>query len=320
MFLYSTFDFKVAVFALRLLFSTMIRTFEELKKKAKKKGRRELVIACAEDKTALEASLHAAHEELVSPIFVGNKEKILAIAKAHALDVDQNSIENVDNRTDAVSVSIEIVRSHKGSFLLKGMVKTSAFLKGVLNPQTGLCTGRRLSHSAMLQVPGYHKLIQLTDGGMNIRPDIQTKIDIIKNAQSFALSLGIEQPKIALLSAIEVVNPDMPETVDAAIIKQMAERGQLGEILIDGPLALDLAVSKEACAIKGVQSDIAGDADILIVPDIAAGNIAAKALIYLGNALAAGIILGAQSPVVMLSRADDTETKLNSIALGVLSC
>ncbi len=298
----------------------MIKSFKELKKKAKEKGEKRLVVSCAEDATVLEASIAAMQDGLISPIFVGDKRKILEIAQKSGIDIDGKNIEDTHDVKNAVKKSIEIVRSGGGDFLLKGMVKTSTFLKELLDEARGLKTSRRLSHSAILEVSEYHKLIQFTDGGMNIKPDIETKIDIIKNACDFAHSFGIKKPKVAILAAVEVVNPDMQETVDAAIIKQMAKRRQLGEILLDGPLALDLAVSKEACEKKGIKSDVAGDADILIVPDIAAGNISAKSLIYLAGAKAAGIILGAKAPVVMLSRADTLEIKLNSIALGVLSC
>ncbi len=297
----------------------MITSFEELKKKAKTEGEKKLVVVCAEDKTVLKASMSAKEAGLISPILVGDKKKILKIGLKHGFNIDEKYIEDTSGVESIVKKSVEIVRSGAGDILLKGMVKTSTFLKAVIDADYGLKTKRRLSHTAILEAPGYHKLLQFTDGGMNIRPDIETKIDIIRNACDFAISLGIEKPKVAILAAVEVVNPDMQETIDAAIIKQMAERGQLGRILIDGPLALDLAVSEEACEKKGIKSEVAGDADILIVPDIATGNISAKALIYLGNAKAAGIILGAKVPVVMLSRADDTETKLNSIALGVVS-
>lgn len=298
----------------------MIASFEDLKKRAKEKGRKRLVVACAEDRTVLEAVSRAAWEGLISPILVGNAEIIGAMITAADLPINRTCIRDEKEPARAVSMAVEMVSSQEGDILLKGMVKSSSFLRGILDPDRGLRTGRRLSHSAILQVSGYHKILQFTDGGMNIRPDLATRIDIIRNACAFALSLGIPQPKVALLCATEAVNPDMPETVDAAIIKQMAERGQLGDVLIDGPLALDLAVSKKACAMKSVGGSVAGDADILVVPDIASGNIAAKSLIHLGGAKAAGIVLGASAPVVMLSRADDAETRHNSILLGVASC
>jgi phosphate butyryltransferase len=299
----------------------MIASFEDLKKRAREKGTKRLVVACAEERTVLEAVSNAAEEGFIEPILVGDKTRINTINTTHNISINENWIRDVGDPEEAVRISVEIVSSGEGDLLLKGQIRTSKFLKGVLDPDIGLRTGRRLSHSAILETRGYHKILQFTDGGMNIRPDLDTKIDIIRNAHDFALRLGIGKPKIALLSATEVVTPDMPETIDAAIIKQMAERGQLGcDMLIDGPLALDLAISREACRIKKIESDVAGDADILIVPDIAAGNIAAKSLIHLGGARAAGIILGARAPVVMLSRADDVETRLNSILLGVASC
>jgi phosphate butyryltransferase len=298
----------------------MITTFEEIKEKAQEKGEKRLVVACAEDTTVLKASMDAFHAGLVVPLFVGNRKRIQDIAHAGKIDLGDCHIEDTENTETSVIRAVEIIRSGKGDLLLKGMVKTSTFLKGLLDPEKGLRTSRRLSHAAILQTENYHKLLQLTDGGMNVRPDLGTKSDIIKNGCDFARSLGIRKPKVAILAAVESVNPEMEETVDAAILKQMGERGQLGNLSIDGPLALDLAISQEACEKKNFSSTVAGDADILLVPDIASGNIFAKGLIYLGDAKAAGIILGAKSPVVMLSRADDKETKLNSIALGVLSC
>jgi phosphate butyryltransferase len=199
-------------------------------------------------------------------------------------------------------------------------VATSTFLKAVLDKEAGLRTGRLLSHVAIMEMPGYHKIFFLTDGGMCVKPDLSAKIDIINNAVDVAHKLGIEMPKVAVLAAVEVINPEMPETADAAELSKMAERGQIKGCLVDGPLALDLAVSEEAARHKKVKSPVAGDADILVVPEIAAGNILAKGFIYMGNARAAGLIAGAAKPVVMLSRADSKEQKLNSIALGVVSC
>ncbi len=298
----------------------MIKSFEELKKNARAKGKKKLVVACAEDKTALEASLLAMKKGFVTPTFIGNEENILKIANRFGFKIDKKYIKDTKGIEESVRKAVKLVQGSEGDILLKGMVKTSIFLKGILDKDVGLRTSRTLSHSAILETPSYHKLIQFTDGGMNIKPDLKTKIDIIKNACDFAKSFGITKPKIAILAAVEVVNPEMQETLDAAIIKQMAERGQLPDMFVDGPLALDLAVSREACKIKRIESEVGGDADILIVPDIASGNISAKALIYLAESKAAGIILGAKAPVVMLSRADDAETKLNSIALGVISC
>ena len=193
-------------------------------------------------------------------------------------------------------------------------------MKMVLVEENGLRTGRLLSHVAVMEMPGYHKIFLLTDGGMCVKPDLSAKIDIINNAVDVAHKMGIETPKVAVLAAVEVINPEMPETVDAADLSKMADRGQIKGCVVDGPLALDLAVSEEAAKHKKVKSPVAGDADIFILPEIAAGNILAKGLIYMGGAKAAGLIAGAAKPVVMLSRSDSKEQKLNSIALGVVSC
>jgi len=214
--------------------------------------------------------------------------------------------------------AVRLVREEKGEILMKGFVSTSSLLRGVIDKKRGLRTGRTLSHVAVVEARNYPKLLLITDGGMNIKPDLNTKIDLIKNGIDLAQRLRIENPKVAVLGAIEIVNPEMPETLDAAHLSKMAERGQIRGAIVDGPLALDLAVSPEAIRHKKVKSSVAGEADILLVPDIACGNIFVKALIYLGQAKVAGVIMGASSPIVLLSRADTKETKLHSLALGVL--
>ena len=221
---------------------------------------------------------------------------------------------------EASKAAVAAVKSGKADFLMKGLVATSTFLKAVLDKEAGLRTGRLLSHVAVVESPGYPKIVLITDGGMCVKPDLNAKMDIIGNAVDIARKMGIETPKVAVLAAVEVVNPEMPETADAAELAKMAERGQLKGCLVDGPLALDLALSEEAARHKKVKSAVAGDADILVAPEIAAGNILVKGLIYMGGARAAGLIAGAAKPVVMLSRADSKEQKLNSIALGVVSC
>jgi len=292
-----------------------MRNFEELHELAKEKGPKKLVVASADHKNVIEAVVKAKEKGWVDPVLVGNKEFI------EGTGIDVSGIEIVHRETDkeAVIEAVKIVSSGNGDILLKGFVSTSTFLKAVLDKEIGLRTGRILSHIAVLQVPSYPKLLFITDGGMNIRPDLRGKIEIVRNAVEFAQRLGIEYPKVGLLGAIEAVNPDMPETMDAAEISKMNERGQIKGCVIDGPLAMDLLVSKEACEIKKVKGEVCGDVDIVVVPDIVSGNGIAKALIYLAGAKACGIVWGARKPVVMLSRADDVETKLNSIALGVVA-
>jgi phosphate butyryltransferase len=290
----------------------MIRNFEELIAAAKKRGPKRVAVACGDDVVSIEAAREAKNIGLADFILVGNREKIEKITKDF-------EILDIRDEEAAVMEAVRLVSSGKADVLLKGHTKTSTFLKGVLNKEWGLRTGRTLSHIAVIESNFYKKLLFLTDGGMNIRPDIHTKIDIILNAVDFVRKFEIHSPKVAILSAVETVNPDMPETLESSWLTKMGERGQFGNCNVDGPLALDLAVSKESVKIKGIKSKVAGDADILIVPDIVAGNISAKALLYLGGAKIGGIISGAKRPCIMLSRADKKETKLHSIALGVMS-
>jgi phosphate butyryltransferase len=298
----------------------MIQAFEDLLEEARRRGPKRLVIAAAEDPPALEAADAARHQGLVCPVLVGDTEAIQKTAQAMAINVSDLELVAAESGEKAVHTAVKMVRDGKGEVLMKGHVATAIFLKGVLDEEVGLRTGRRLSHLAILEPTSYHKLLLLTDGGMNVKPDLDTKADIIRNAVEFAHHLGIAEPKVAVLAAVEVVREDMPETVEAAHLTKMGERGQLGECLVDGPLALDLAVSRQAAQQKGIESPVAGDADIVLVPDIASGNIFAKGLIFLSNARSAGIVLGTTKPVVMLSRADTPEMKLHSMALGVVTC
>ena len=290
----------------------VIKNFVALFEEAKKKGLKRIAIAYPHDDASIEAASLAEKEGLGFPIFIGDKDSLGKLTKI-------GKIVDAKDRADAVRKACILVREGKADILMKGHTSTSIFLKGVLDREIGLTSGRTLSHVAVLESPYYHKLLLFTDGGINIKPDLRTKIDILINAINFATSLGITCPKIAILSAAETVNPDMQETIDAACLAKMGDRGQLGNCIIDGPLALDLAVSEQACRAKGIESKVGGDADILLAPDIASSNISAKCLHWLGDAKIGGIILGAQKPCVMLSRADTKEEKLNSIALGVLS-
>ncbi len=298
----------------------MIQTFEDLLEEARRRGPKRLVIVAAEDPSALEAADAARDQGLVSPVLVGDMEAIQKAAQTMGIDGSDLELVAAESGEKAVYTAVKMIRDGEGEILMKGHVTTSTFLKGVLDNEVGLRTGRRLSHLTVLEPLSYHKLLLLTDGGMNIKPDLDTKADIIRNAVEFAHHLGIAEPKVGVLAAVEVVREDMPETVEAAYLTKMGERGQLGECLVDGPLALDLAVSRRAAQKKGVESSVAGDADILLVPDIASGNIFTKGLAFLSNTRSAGIVLGTTKPVVMLSRADTPEMKLHSMALGVVSC
>jgi phosphate butyryltransferase len=204
--------------------------------------------------------------------------------------------------------------------LMKGLVETAVLLKAVLDKETGLNTGRLVSHVAVMEVPSYHKLLFVTDAAINIAPDLDAKLDIVANAVIAARALGIARPKVAMLAAVEKINAaKMPCTVDAALVAQMNRRGQVRDCIVDGPLALDNAVSAESARIKGIESEVAGDADILVAPDIEAGNILYKCLMDLGGARGAGILMGASKPIVLTSRADSAQTKLASIAFAALA-
>lgn len=292
----------------------MISSFKELLEYAKLSGPKRIALAGGADPVAVAALKLAVKDNLIKdPILVGEKEKI------ERLEIEpvcrQAGFEIVDTPAEEAPVkAAKLVKEGVASIIMKGKVTTSAFLKGILSE---LRTDKRLSHMAVLESPFYHKLLLMTDGGMNINPDLEVKIDILTNGIEFAHKIGIKCPKVAILAAVETVNPDMPETVDAQELAEMAQDGKFGECVVEGPLALDLAVSKEACQIKGIESKIAGDADMLIVSSVIVGNIAAKSMVYLGNCKIAGVVLGALAPVIMLSRADTQETKICSIALGI---
>lgn len=298
----------------------MIKSFSDLMKQAKANGPKKVAVAVAQDEVVLEALSEAAAEKIAIPILFGDKAAIEQAAKKAKVDIKGWEVHDIKDMAEASKAAVKAVSSGKADFLMKGLVSTSIFLKAVLDKEVGLRTGRLLSHVAVMEIALYPKLFLLTDGGMNVKPDLMAKVDIINNAVAIAHKLGVENPKVAVLAALEVINPDMPETIDAAHLSKMNERGQIKGCIVDGPLALDLAVSAEAAAHKKVKSPVAGDADIFLTPEIATGNMLAKGLIYLGGAQAAGIIAGAAKPVVMLSRSDSKQQKLNSIALGVVSC
>jgi len=294
-----------------------MKSFHDLIQHARKKGRKRCVVVCADDAAVLEG-VHMAYDVgLILPVLVGDKKKIIKLAADVKLDARECEIHDLGDSEDALVKAISLVRE-QGDFLMKGMLSSSAFLKGVLNKEWGLRTGKILSHIAVFEIPGYHKLLFMSDGGMNPRLDLQTRINIIKNAVDTLHSMGIKSPKIGIVAASESVNPDMPETVDAAKLVEMNRAGQISACIIDGPFGFDVAVSEKAARIKKIESPVSGDVDFILMPNISAANIWAKGLIYFAGTKAAGMVAGAWRPVIMLSRADDPETKLNSIALGVI--
>lgn len=295
-----------------------MKDFRELISLAKKRGERTCVVVRAEDETVLEGVKLAQDLGMIAPILIGDAKAIEALGRKVELQLTKDQVIDVKEEGAALREAVRFVKEQNG-ILMKGQISTAAFLKGILDKEFGLRTGRMLSHVAVLEVPGYHKLMLMSDGGMNPKLDLKTRIDIISNALELARSLGIVAPRVALVAASEVVNPDMPETADAVQIANMSKEGKFAGAIVEGPFGFDVAISKEAADHKNLRSQIAGDTDILIMPNIAAGNIWAKGLMYFARAKAAGIIMGAAKPVVMLSRADPPETKLNSIALGILN-
>lgn len=283
---------------------------------AKKNRKKRLVVAVAHDEHSLGAVCAVVKLGLVDATLVGVSEKIRAIAAKHNLDLSGFNIVNEENDAAAVRLAVKMVHDKEGDILMKGNVPTAVLLRGVLDKECGLRKSDVLSHFALFEVPTYHKLIGLTDAAMVIAPDLKTKIAIINNAVEFMNKLGITKPKVAILGAVEVVNESMPATLDAALLSKMNQRGQIKNCIIDGPLAYDNAVSAESAHHKGIVSDVAGDADLLIVPDIEAGNILYKAYGFSANAKLAATILGAAAPIVLTSRSDTEEAKQASIVMA----
>ncbi|MGV8983749.1 phosphate butyryltransferase [Clostridium sp.] len=296
----------------------MIKRLDELLELATRKDKKILSVAVAQDNIVLKAVVEAVKLQIVDAILVGDEEKIKEIALKEKLSLQNIRIVNEKDTIRAAAKAVELISSGDAHFIMKGMLGTSDLLKAVLSKEAGLRGKGLLSHVMIYDIPSYHKLLFLTDGGMVTCPELKEKIEIINNAVEVAHALDIDIPKIAAICAVEVVNPSMQATIDAASLSQMNKRGQIKGCLIDGPLGLDNAISKEAAEHKGIISEVAGDSDILLVPSIEAGNFLGKSLTYFAKAESAGIIVGAKCPVVLVSRADSAKSKLYSIALGAV--
>ena len=293
-----------------------MRNLDDLIKKAKELGMKRVVVIGAEDIEALEAVSAANDEGFADPVLVGDKETIQENLKKIGKNFD---IIHAESSQDAAEKGIRLVSSGAADVVMKGNIKTSILLKAALNKDWGLRTGNVLSHCAVLDTPHLDKLIFVTDGGMIIKPDLNQKVSIINNTVKLAKSIGIETPKVGVIAAVEVVNPDMPETQEAAILTQMNRRGQIKDCIVDGPLGIDNALDMTAAKIKKVTGEVAGQADILLVPDIHSGNFLGKSAVYLAGGKIAGLILGCSAPIVVVSRANDAQSKMASLALGVLN-
>lgn len=294
-----------------------MKSINELISKVKELETRKLAVASPQDAEVLKAVIEAAEQNIAQPILIGDINKTEEIAKELGLNIDGYEKIHTDDLRESAEIAVKYVSEGKADFVMKGLIDTSILLKEVLNKEYGLRADSLLSHVMVYEIPTYHKLLFLSDGGMNISPDFDQKVLITKNTIKACKALGGENVKVAILAAKEKVSPKMQATVDAAEIKKLADNNEFGEgAIVDGPLALDLAISAEAAKIKNFKSEVAGDSDILIVPTIEMGNGIGKSLTYFANSKSAGVIMGAKAPVVLVSRADDHEAKLNSIALG----
>jgi phosphate acetyltransferase/phosphate butyryltransferase len=270
------------------------------------------------DDISLTGAIDAAKAGLIIPLLVGPQRRIRAVAEKEGIDLTPYRIVDVEHSHAAAAKSVELVRTGEADALMKGSLHTDELLAEVVNKTTGLRTNRRISHCFIMDVPTYPKPLIVTDGAVNITPDLKAKVDICQNAIELAHVLRISRPKVAILSAVETVNPDIPSTLDAAALCKMADRGQITGGELDGPLALDNAINMEAARTKKIVSNVAGQADILLVPNLESGNILAKQLTFLARAEAAGIVLGARVPIILTSRADTVRARLASCAVATL--
>lgn len=296
----------------------MFNSFVEIIAAARQQERVKIAVAAAADADVLSAIQEAKKQGIADAILVGDADAIRNICQQEGIDATLFEIEHVPEVRRAAKRAAELVRQNIAQVLMKGLIGTADFMRAVLNKTEGLGTGGLLSHVVVFQPSGYERLMILTDPAINIAPDLPQKVQIIQNALKVTTALGNKEPKVAMLAAVETVTPSMKATEDAAMISKMAERGQIKGCIIDGPLALDNAVSPAAAKHKGIGGEVAGKADILVVPYIEAGNVFYKTLTYFAHTPLAGIVIGAAAPVVLTSRADSPQTKLNSIATAVI--
>lgn len=296
----------------------MMQNFGEIIEAVQKGKTSRIAVAVAQDAAVLKAVYRAREMGIAESILVGDEALILSEAKKIDLDLQGFEIVPAHNHIESAKLSVELVRSGRAGMLMKGGLETPDLLHAVLDKELGLRTGNLISHVMVVEAEGYDRLFLMTDGAMVVAPDLKQKIEIIQNAAKVANALGVANPRVAPICAIELINLDMPATLDAAILTQMNRRGQLKGVIVDGPLALDNAVSMEAAKHKGIFGEVAGQADILLMPDIEAGNVFYKAVTYFGRTKTAGIVMGASAPVILTSRADSMDTKLQSIATALL--
>jgi phosphate acetyltransferase len=292
--------------------------YERLLEAARKLPRVVTAVAHPCDEVSLESAVEAARLGIITPILVGPQAKIRAAAAKAGIDIAPFEAIDTEHSHAAAAKAVELVRAGRAEALMKGSLHTDELMGAVVARDTGIRTARRISHSFVMDVPGHANALIISDAAVNIAPDLEVKVDIVQNAIDLAHALGSGEVRVAILSAMETVNPRVPSTIEAAALCKMADRGQITGALLDGPLALDNAISREAAAIKHIVSPVAGRANVLIVPDLEAGNMLAKSLSFLAGADAAGIVLGARVPIILTSRADSLLTRLASCAVAVL--
>lgn len=293
------------------------KSFDDLIKKVQNlDSMKKVAVVSAQDEHTLEAVFKAKKDNIVEPILIGNKKKIIEILSGLHESVLEESIINVESDSEAAEKAVELINENKADFIMKGKIQTADLLRAVVNKENGLRTGKVMSHIVIHEIPTYHKLLAVTDGGMMMYPSLDEKKQILENAVSTFLALGYENPKVAVLAAVETVNPKMQESVDADMLKKLNIKGEIKNCIVEGPISYDLTMSKESASIKGFVSPVTGEADIIMVPNITVGNILGKSLVYSAGAKMAGFIVGAKVPIVLTSRGSTSEEKYLSLALS----
>ena len=298
----------------------VLKNLNDLKRLVEGGPRKKLVLAAAQDQHSLGAIIKAWKDNIIEPILVGDKEAIENICKSHNYDITGVTIIHESDIQKSVETAVKMVSNKQADILMKGKIGSAILLRCVLNKEWGLRTGNLLSHFALFEVGTYHKVIAVTDVAMNIAPSLQDKIAIVNNSVTCLNRLGYKMPKVAVLGAVEMVNENMKATLDAALLSKMNQRDQIKNCIIDGPLAFDNAVSLESAQLKGIRSEVAGDTDLLLMPDIEVGNVLYKSLVFFAQAKVASIILGAMVPIVLTSRSDSEQAKFDSILLAAAAC
>jgi len=294
-----------------------LKSLEQIVDLASRKGSKKLLVAVAQEEDVLKAVSLAMQKGLISPVLIGDRDEISRISVEKGINISGAEIVHEPDRNAACLTAVKYIRSGQGDILMKGMVSTVQLVKAILDKENGLLRSGLLSHLAFFESPYYHKILGITDAALNIAPDFGEKVSIIQNAVSVYHRLGIAKPLVAVLAPVETVNPKIESTIHAAMLTQMQRRNQLCGCIIDGPLALDNAVSAKAAGHKGLASEVTGNADLLVTPDLNSGNMLYKSLNFLGGAICAAIVAGATVPVVLTSRADEDRSKFLSIALAV---